>query len=231
VQQCTRNNTNLQSQYCGTAPYSLRSTQAPAMRAPSTSRAYDAATTLHIFAGPMRTAAHADQCRAPRHHHTRTRARRHTHDATSPTQHNTMSASWRVSAKHQQATHAHRTLTRSEQTHTPRTPARRPAQPQPLRTAQTSLQAHRRTHATHSTAHNSAHPTRRQQKITPSHTRGLAPHSPKQLKAAQRRRDAAGELIAVQVQLPAGHTNSHRVTPWHPTPPPTPASRPQRIAA
>ncbi len=38
VQRRARDNTNLQSQYWGTAPYSLRSTQAPAMRAHSTSR-------------------------------------------------------------------------------------------------------------------------------------------------------------------------------------------------
>jgi hypothetical protein len=55
------------------------------------------------------------------------------------------------------------------------------------------------------------------------------PHSPKSCQAAQRRRDAAGELVVVQVQPPAGHTISHRVTPWHPTPPPTPAAH--RIAS
>jgi hypothetical protein len=108
---------------------------------------------------------------APHNH-----ARTYTHDATSPTHHNTTSASWRVSpttAHTNKPRTAHRTLTHSIQTHKPRTPARRPAQRQPLRTAQTSLHAHRRTHATHSTAHSSAHPTHRPQKITPSHTRGL----------------------------------------------------------
>jgi hypothetical protein len=65
---------------------------------------------------------------------------------------------------------------------------------------------------------------------TQSHTRPPR-HSLQSCQAAQRRRDAAGELVVVQVQLPAGHTNSHRVTPSHPTPPSTPASRPQRIAA
>jgi hypothetical protein len=51
-----------------------------------------------------------------------------------------------------------------------------------------------------------------------------APHSRQSCQAAQRRRDAAGELVAVQEQLPAGHTNNHRVTPWQPTLPLTPAS-------
>jgi hypothetical protein len=53
-----------------------------------------------------------------------------------------------------------------------------------------------------------------------------ATHSPQSCQVAQRRRDAVGELVAVQLQVPAGHTISHRVTPWHPTPPPTqPAAR------
>jgi hypothetical protein len=56
-----------------------------------------------------------------------------------------------------------------------------------------------------------------------------APHSLKSCQAAQRRRDGAGEFVAAEVQVPAGHTNSHRVTPWHPTPTPTPASRTWRI--
>jgi hypothetical protein len=56
------------------------------------------------------------------------------------------------------------------------------------------------------------------------------PHLQQSSQAAHRPRDAVGELVAVQLQVPAGHTNSHRVTPCHPTPPPTPASRPQRIA-
>jgi hypothetical protein len=72
------------------------------------------------------------------------------------------------------------------------------------------------------TAHRKSHPV--------THA-ASAPHSPQSYQAAQRRRDAAGELVQAQVQHPAGHTISHRVTPWHPTPPPTPASRPQRIAA
>jgi hypothetical protein len=106
------------------------------------------------------------------HNHART----DTHDATSPTHHNTTSASRGVSpttAHTCKPRTPHRTLACRIQTHKPRTPARRPAQPQPLRTAQTSLHAHRRTHATHSTVHSSALPTHRPQKITPSHTRRL----------------------------------------------------------
>jgi hypothetical protein len=83
---------------------------------------------------------------------------------------------------------------------------------------------------THSTAHssnNTTHPTETSHPVTHA---ASAPHSPQSCQAAQRRRDAAGQLVAVQVQLPAEHTNSHRVTPWHPTTP-TPASHPRRIAA
>jgi hypothetical protein len=72
-------------------------------------------------------------------------------------------------------------------------------------------------HPTPPTAHRKSHPV--------THT-ASAPHSRQSSQAAQRRRDAAGELVAAQPQLPAGHTISHRVTPWHPTPPPTPARPP-----
>jgi hypothetical protein len=72
------------------------------------------------------------------------------------------------------------------------------------------------------TAHKTSHPV--------THA-ASAPHSLQSCQAAQRRRDATGELVAAQGQVSAGHTNSHRVTPWHPTPPPTPASHPQRIAS
>jgi hypothetical protein len=40
----------------------------------------------------------------------------------------------------------------------------------------------------------------------------FATHSRQSCQAAQRRRDAAGELVVVQPQHPAGHTNSHRHT-------------------
>jgi hypothetical protein len=61
----------------------------------------------------------------------------------------------------------------------------------------------------------------------------LALHSRQSSQVAQRGRDAAGELVAVQSQGPAGHMNSHRITPWHPTLLTLPASRPphQPIAA
>ncbi len=177
VQRRTRDDTYPQSQYCGTAPYSLRSRQRRQCT-PKTRilhRAYDAATMLHISQAQRTPHAHADQRRAPRHHHT-THTRTDTHDATSPTQNNTTSASWRVSPNTAHANMprtTHRTLTRSIQTHKHHTPARRPAHQQPLRTAQTSPHAHRRAHATHGTAHSYDHPIRRPQKITPSHTRGL----------------------------------------------------------
>jgi hypothetical protein len=128
------------------------------------------------FRRPMhtpRTCRPAPRSPTPSHH---IHARTDTHDATSPTQHNGMSASRRVSpntAHTNKPRTPYRTLTQSIQTHKPRTPARRPAQHQPLCTAQSSLHAHRRAHVTHSTTHNSDHPTHRPQKIAPSHTRGL----------------------------------------------------------
>jgi hypothetical protein len=75
AQRRTRHNTKPQSQYCGTAPYSLRSRQrrqcTPRTRV--VHRANHAATTPHIFTGPMHTSR---TCRpAPRFP---TRARRHT---------------------------------------------------------------------------------------------------------------------------------------------------------
>jgi hypothetical protein len=78
----TRDDANPQSQYCGTAPYSLRSTQCRRCT-PKTRilhRVHDAATILHIFAGPTRTSR---TCRpAPRSplpsHHAHTRAQTHT---------------------------------------------------------------------------------------------------------------------------------------------------------
>jgi hypothetical protein len=174
-------------------------------------RAYDAATILHIFAG---LSAHPRTCRlAPRSPlpSDRTHARADTHDAASPAQHNGTSASWRVSPNTVHANKprtAHRTLQRSIE-----------------RKPRTALHAHRRAHATHNTAHSSAHPRHHPQKITHAVS---ASHSLQNCQAAQRRRDAARELVVVQVQKPARHTNSHRVTPCHPTPTPT-ASRP-RIA-
>ncbi len=169
MQQRTRDDTHPQSQYCGTAPYSLRSRQRQQCT-PKTRTTHCAMTQPRFFTfSQAQRAPRADQ---RRDNHART----DTHDATSPIHHNTTSASRRVSPKTAHAykpRNAHRTLACRIQTHKPRTPARRPAQPQPLRSAHTSLHAHRRTHATHSTAHSSALATHRPQKITPSHTRRL----------------------------------------------------------
>ncbi len=225
MQRRTRDNTKPQSQYCGTAPYSLRSRQrrqcTPKTRI--VHRAYDAATMLHIFAGPTRTTTHMPTgATLPDTITPQTRAHRHTR-CDNPNHHNTTSASWRVSPKTAHACNpcnAHRTLACRIQTHKPRTPARRPQQPQPLPTAQSSPHAHRHAHATHSTAHSSNHPTRRPQKITPSHTRHT--HC------------RAVRLPTVDGMLPESwllynpkvlqNTNSHRVTPWQTTPSPTPTT-------
>ncbi len=95
---------------------------------------------------------------------------------------------------------------------------------------------HHCTHTAARTPHTARHtapttPHTADRKSHPVTHTASAPHSRQSCQAAQRRRDAVGELVATQVQMPAGHTNSHRVTPWHPTPPPTPASRPQHISA
>jgi hypothetical protein len=124
----------------------------------------------------------------------------------------------------------HRKLARSIQTHKPRTPARRPAQHQPLRGVQSSPHAHCRTHVTHSTAHSSDHPRHRPQKITPSHTRGLRATLTSELSgcpastASCRRVGCCSSPSTCRAhEQPSRHT-------MHPTPPPTPASRPQRIS-
>jgi hypothetical protein len=79
-------------------------------------------------------------------------------------------------------------------------------------TAHAPLQARRTPHGT------KAPRTRRRarRKTHPVIHAAAAPHSRQSCQAAQRRRDAAGELAPVQVQRPAGYTNSHHVTPWHP---------------
>jgi hypothetical protein len=93
-------------------------------------------------------------------------------------------------------------------------------------------------HCTHTTAR-TPHTARNTEPTTPHTTHrkshpithaASAPHSRQSCQAAQRRRDAAGELVTVQHQTPAGRTNSHRVTPWQPTPPPKPTSRPRCIS-
>jgi hypothetical protein len=178
VQQRTRDDTHPQSQYCGTAPYSLRSRQhqrcTPKKRI--LHRACDAATILHISQAQRAGLTHMPTSAAlpatiARHKHACT----DTHDATSPTHHNGTSASWRVSpntAHTSKPRTAHRTLTHSIQTHTPRTPARRPAQHQQLCTAQTSLHAHRphTRHTHHGTQLRAPH-TPPTEHHTQSHTR------------------------------------------------------------
>jgi hypothetical protein len=99
-----------------------------------------------------------------------------------------------------------------------------------------TLRKHHSTHTAARTPHTARHtapttPHTAHRKSHPVTRAASAPHSPKSCQVAQRRRDAAGELVAAQAQPPAGHTSSHRVTPWHPTPPPTPASRPQHHSA
>jgi hypothetical protein len=178
--------------------------------------------------------AHADQRRAPRYHHTthtraQTRTTRQAPPTTTPRQrHGACHPKQRTPTSH--APHIAHSHTAHKHTSPAHTPARRPAQPRPLRTAQTSLHAHRRTHAPHTARHtaprspHTAHTAHR--KSHPVTHAASAPHSLQSSQVAQCRRDAAGELVAVQVQRPAGHTNSHRITPWQPTPRPTPASRP-----
>jgi hypothetical protein len=154
-------------------------------------------------------------------------ARRHT-------QHSTTSAPWHVSPNtaHTNKPHtAHRTLTRSIQRTSPVRPHDVPHSCNHCALHQHHCMhtAARMPHTVRHTAPTTPHTTHR--KSHPVTHAASAPHSLQSCQAAQRRRDAAGELVSAPVQPPAGHTNSHRVTPWHPTPPPTPASRPQRIAA
>jgi hypothetical protein len=121
---------------------------------------------------PPRTCRLAPRSPLPSHHK---HARVDTRDETSPTQHNSTAASWRVSPKTTHAhnpRNAHRTLTCRIQTHKPRTPTRRPAQHQPLAhcaaiTACTPLRAR---HAQHGTQLRPPH-TPPTENHTQSHTR------------------------------------------------------------
>jgi hypothetical protein len=76
--------------------------------------------------------------------------------------------------------------------------------------------AARTPHTTHHTPPSPAHPTPHpQKKHTQSHA-ASTPHFsdlPQSCQAAQRRRDAARELVVVQVQVPAGHTSRHTMAP------------------
>ncbi len=80
VQQRTRYNTKPQSQYCGTAPYSLRSR--PRWQCtPKTRilhRTYDAAAILHISASQAHITHMPTSAGAPRYHPPQTRAHRRT---------------------------------------------------------------------------------------------------------------------------------------------------------
>jgi hypothetical protein len=156
----------------------------------------------------------------------RTRVRADTHDATSPTQHNGTSASWRVSPKTAHANKprtAHRTLKRRIHS----SPARPQDVPHTGSRNHSALRKHHCTRTVARTQHTTRHtaprtPHTAHRKTHPVTHAASAPHSLQSCQAAQRRRDAAGQLVVVQIQLPAGHTNSHRVTPWHPTPLPDP---------
>ncbi len=220
MQRRTRDNTFPQSQYCGTAPYSLRSKQVQQCTPKTRNghRAYDTATILHT----SRT------CRlAPRSplssQHAHTRA--DTHGTRNKTR-----ASWRVSpetAHTNKPRTAHRTLTHSIQ-HTS------PARPHDVPHSRDNC-ALRKHHCTHTAArtpqtawHTASRTPHTAHRISHSVTHAAsAPHSRQSCQATQCRRDAAGELVVAQPQVPAGHMNSHRVTPLQPTPPPR---RPQPAA-
>jgi hypothetical protein len=164
-----------------------------------------------------------------------TRAHRHTHTTRQATP--TTTARQRHGARHPKqrtpTSHArHIAHANAARKHT------RPARPHdvPHSRNHCALPEHHCTHNATCTPHTARHtapttPYAANRKSHPVTHAASAPHSRQSCQAAQRRRDAAGEMVATQPQCPAGHTNSHRVTPWHPTPPPTPASRPQRISA
>jgi hypothetical protein len=185
---------------------------------------------LQNFTSPTRTAAHMPTSAAlPATITPQTHARRHTRcDKPYPPQrHVSVMARVTQNSAHLQPTHAaspthtQRTnihvLHASTASHTAATIA-----PREITTARTPQTTRYTAPPTPHAAHGKSHPV--------THA-ASAPHSLQSCLAAQRRRDAAGELVAVQVQPPAGHTSSHRVTPCHPALSPTPASRPQRIAA
>jgi hypothetical protein len=216
VQRRTRDNARSQSQYCGTVSHSLRSRQR--RRCTPKTRivrgAYDAATMLDTFASPMHTSfASRLAPRSPLQSHqklARTDTRRDKHHP--PQRHVGVMARVTHHSAHLRATHATHTRTQHTNTQAPR--ARTTS-----RTAPTT--AHRNYHCTHTAActpHTARHtaPTASHiahRKTHPVTHAASAPHSPQSCQAAQRRRDAAGELVAVQPQHAAGHANSHRVTP------------------
>jgi hypothetical protein len=192
----TLDNKNPQSQYCGTAPYSLRSRQRRkrTLKTRILHRAYDAATIAHIVAlnahvGHMPTSAAIPDTITPQ-----TRAQTHKMRQAQPT---TM-ARQRHGACHQKqrtpTSHA-RLIAHSHTAYKHTSPAR----PHDVRTAVTTLRKHHcmhtaAPHSTHCTTHSSDHTTHRpQKKAHPVTHTASAPHSLQRRQAAQRRRDAAGE--------------------------------------
>jgi hypothetical protein len=175
---------------------------------------------------------YADQRRAPRYHHTaNTRVQTHRTTQAPPTttprhRHGARNPKQRTPTSHA----PHITHSRAAYKHTS------PARPHDVTHSRdnSALREHHCTHTAARTPHTPRHtaprtPHTAHRKSHPVTHAASAPHSLQSCQAAQRRRDAAGELVVAQPQPPAGHTNSHRVTPWHPTPPPPPASRPRRI--
>jgi hypothetical protein len=158
-------------------------------------------------------------------------ARTETRDATSPTQHNGTSASWRVSPNTvhtYKPCNAHRTLARRIQTHKPRTPARRPHS-----TKHCALRKHHRMHTAARTPHTARHtaPTTAHtahRKSHPVHTRGLHATLTSELSNCPASTGCCRTVGCYSSTTPC---RTHEQPSRHPTPPPTPASRPQRMQA
>jgi hypothetical protein len=191
----------------------------------------DAATIHRILQAQHPHHAHADQRRAPRYHHTtpaETHAPPHAHP---PQRHVTIMARVTQNSAHIQATHA-TSHTPTQHTNTQAPHARTTSHTAPTTAHCPNITACTPPHARHTARHTAATtPHTAHRKSHQVTLAASAPHSRQSCQAAQCQRDAAGESVAVQDPAPAGHTNSRRVTPWHPTPPPTATSRPQRIAA
>jgi hypothetical protein len=174
VHRRTLDNKNPQSQYWGTAPYSLRSRQRRkrTLKTRILHRANDAATIAHIVTlnahvGHMPTSAAFPTTITPQ-----TRAQTHTTRQAQPTttarqRHGACLQTQRTPTSHARLI-AH---SRTAYKHTS------PARPHDVRTAVTTLRIHHCTHTDAHTPHTARHtaPTTPHcpQKITPSHTRGL----------------------------------------------------------
>ncbi len=243
AQRRTRDITKPQSQYCGTAPYSLRSRQRrPCMsKTRIVHRAYDAATMLHtsqVQRAPPRPCRLAPRSPTPSHHK---HARTDTRDATNPTRHNGTAASWRVSPRTTHAhnpRNAHRKLTCRIQTH-------KPARPHdvPHSTNHCALRSYHRMctplharHAQHGTQlpdrppHTPPTP-RRPQKITPSHTRGLHATLTIVESGCPASTGCCRTVGCCTTSSPCRTHEQPSRRIMAPDAHPTPASRPQRIAA